>query len=969
MAGDEIDKKAVEAFEEVKHGKTTIEQLERQNELLKEKINKQSKFNEELAVARKIRENDINIANKLIEKEEEAILKLRDRLRLEEENQDKIKEEIALREDLIRAHLDVVQTLGKEGKAQDNFNQKADLALKKYFGLNKQGETFLGSMVETLVAGNGLASIFAKIGGTLGEISTGMLAVTAMDLLVQSSLQLYAAQETTLIQFNKLTGAAGKYNDQIIGVERNAGALRITTEEAGEAFGSLYTGMADFTKLNKTEQNKIAQTTAALDKLGISSQTTAANFDIATRSLGMNGGQAEHLQRQLLSTAQQLEMSPNLIAEGFSKAAPQLAKHGQSMVKVFQGLAEQSKATGVSIDKLLAITGKFDTFQGAAETAGKLNAVLGGDLVNSAQLLMATEEERIQILQDSIKNSGMQWHEMNRFQKMAVANAAGITDMAEAAKLFNPEMKGMTKAEKDHAKTTKEIEKMMPTVTSLFDDFKYILSKLAVTIHPLVQALRTGVDALLSIDKATRSFTGGSIGLIQIIATLTISMGTLLGVVKGFKLFSSLTDKVGKAKLALKEFLKSTKEVAEEMKNAPEEGKKLANQMGDVEKKASGSSEKIYKNTSAIKEWGSAILKAGIGIAIAAAGMALLVYSFSKLQGDQIDAAAFAIGVLGATFVGFAFALAAVAKAGKAAGKAAPGLTAFGVAVIMIGAGIAIAAAGMALFVYNFSRLQGEQISAVAESIVALTVVLGLFAIGLIVAAKAGAVAIIPMLAFGGAVALIGAGIAIAAGGIAFMVTQFGLLADMDLTNLNQFMKELATLIAGIPLAAAGMTVLAPGMIALMGTLATGLATIKLEKLQALGFLMQQISKIEVGNPFGAAAEGLGQLLEKLKEFPDDLKFSYIRVEPGGAMEILGPATTAPGTPTSPGLPPGPPAAPAVGTMPDVVVKPVIKVYLNKRVLAEALDSEIRVKTSQEIDKMANNAGRIPMARNIAEDR
>ena len=35
-------------------------------------------------------------------------------------------------------------------------------------------------------------------------------------------------------------------------------------------------------------------------------------------------------------------------------------------------------------------TNKFDTFEGAADQAGKLNAALGGNFVNAMDLMMAT---------------------------------------------------------------------------------------------------------------------------------------------------------------------------------------------------------------------------------------------------------------------------------------------------------------------------------------------------------------------------------------------------------------------------------------------------------------------------------------------------------------------------------------------------------------------------------------------------
>ena len=43
------------------------------------------------------------------------------------------------------------------------------------------------------------------------------------------------------------------------------------------------------------------------------------------------------------------------------------------------------------MEKVLNIVSKFDTFEGAAEAAGKLNAALGTNAVNAMDLLMETD--------------------------------------------------------------------------------------------------------------------------------------------------------------------------------------------------------------------------------------------------------------------------------------------------------------------------------------------------------------------------------------------------------------------------------------------------------------------------------------------------------------------------------------------------------------------------------------------------
>ena len=57
-----------------------------------------------------------------------------------------------------------------------------------------------------------------------------------------------------------------------------------------------------------------------------------------------------------------------------------MAKFGSDGQKTFKDLARIQKQTGFEMEKILQITNRFDTFEGAAQQAGQLNAALGGKL-------------------------------------------------------------------------------------------------------------------------------------------------------------------------------------------------------------------------------------------------------------------------------------------------------------------------------------------------------------------------------------------------------------------------------------------------------------------------------------------------------------------------------------------------------------------------------------------------------------
>ena len=93
-----------------------------------------------------------------------------------------------------------------------------------------------------------------------------------------------------------------------------------------------------------------------------------------------------------------------------------LAKLGDNGVEAFSELSRISKITGMEMNKLLAVTDKFDTFEGAAESVGKLNALLGGPFLNSMEMVMETDPtERMKKLSDGLRDSGKSFDQMSYY--------------------------------------------------------------------------------------------------------------------------------------------------------------------------------------------------------------------------------------------------------------------------------------------------------------------------------------------------------------------------------------------------------------------------------------------------------------------------------------------------------------------------------------------------------------------------
>ena len=240
--------------------------------------------------------------------------------------------------------------------------------------------------------------------------------------------------------------------------------------------------------------------------MGIDANTSAANFEILNGALGMSAERAGEVQKDFAAMAADLGVSAAKISKDFERNSDVFTAYGDNAVEVFKETAAAAKATGIEMDALLGITTKMDTFEGAAKSAGQLNAVLGGGLLNSMELLNASEAERTRMLIGSVEASGKSWTSMSKFEKQAVMNAAGVSDMTTANKLFGQSLAEFDAAQakvEDNAEAQEKLAERAAAATNMQDKLKRIMEQFAVAVQPIISFVHTLMDGLLALNDMT----------------------------------------------------------------------------------------------------------------------------------------------------------------------------------------------------------------------------------------------------------------------------------------------------------------------------------------------------------------------------------------------------------------------------------------------------------------------------------
>jgi hypothetical protein len=322
------------------------------------------------------------------------------------------------------------------------------------------------------------------------------LAAAGITKVVEATVALALEQDAAAVAFNKATGQAGAYNAQIAGLERSMFNAGVTSADAGQAFADLFTTVTDFSNMSESTQMDLAKTTALLNELGVSSSESAQSIQFLTKVMGQSTGQAAAQTREIFAFAQELGVSAAGMSADFIKMQPQIAALGDTGVQAFKDLQAQAKATGMSFDSLLSITAKFDTFAGAAEQVGKLNAIMGGPFLNTLEMVATTDPaERMRKLSEGIGAAGLSFDSMSYYQKKAMTSAAGLNSEMELAML----MSGKLETARGPVKTQADFEKLADQTaefTTVLDEMKQMGMSLAVSLAPVVGFIKGIVDGI-----------------------------------------------------------------------------------------------------------------------------------------------------------------------------------------------------------------------------------------------------------------------------------------------------------------------------------------------------------------------------------------------------------------------------------------------------------------------------------------
>tara|TARA_B100000886_G_scaffold46904_1_gene28824 strand:+ start:4691 stop:7066 length:2376 start_codon:yes stop_codon:yes gene_type:complete len=371
------------------------------------------------------------------------------------------------------------------------YNQK----LKEVERLSNQATAAFNSQTGSML---GLGRAYDTIKGKIIEFGNAIAAEAK-------------ALDNTTIEFQRTTGATEQLSENIGRLTDNLALFGVSLADAEVTVSALMGTFTEFTQMNAVLQNEIGATVALLNEVGISAASSAKILESSTKTLGMSVDETANMLVNLRASATALGVPVAQLTEDFIGAEEMLAKLGKTGPNTFKELAAQAKATGLELAKITALAEKFDTFEGAASAAQGLNAVLGGNFLDSLYMIEEVDPaKRFLAIRDAIFDAGLSAESLadtnNYYLKKSLAATLGLP-VSDFMKMLTGDVNLLTGEVMQAASSLEELREQAFKMKGFDDIMSNVFKQFKKPVTEIQTATRDAFELLTPLQKSIETYT------------------------------------------------------------------------------------------------------------------------------------------------------------------------------------------------------------------------------------------------------------------------------------------------------------------------------------------------------------------------------------------------------------------------------------------------------------------------------
>lgn len=441
-----------------------------------------------------------------------------------------------------------------------------------------------------------LLSIYADM------LSFSNLTFNAFKLFKQQMISNIKTLDEVSSNFLKVTGLTEDYTAKIYEGWKQNLSFNITMQDISHTYEQLIDNMRSFTYQSEANQRSIVDYVAKVGRLGVGFDNAQKVFAYFSETLQQGTEEAKASFSSLLGLTKTTGETLKKITSDFIAVLPQLAKHGNMTKQIFKELFATAKSLKLETTELLQISENFDTFESAAKSVGRLNAILGGPYLNSIKMMNQSEGERIQSLNEAFRATGKNWASLQKYERQAIAASVGINDLTVAEKMFGGSLADTERAMRERSLSQEELEERNRRAASLQEKWNNLLSSMATLLEPILTLLHDMTGLFLKATNVLGPLT---------VPALFLAAGAFMKLTKGlFGLGEKTTSFLASGIWTkLTKLFKSTSSPAEAAKDAIE---KVAETTAGAAAKAAPAAGSLWKSFTTV---GTGLARSSVQIA------------------------------------------------------------------------------------------------------------------------------------------------------------------------------------------------------------------------------------------------------------------------------------------------------------------------------------------------------------------
>ena len=351
-------------------------------------------------------------------------------------------------------------------KYRDSMAETAVEILQMTEQIEEQSES-LKNQRESLAKSEKRVASFKK--GIDDLTQSNISSVMSLKGFAENVLKVTFALEGQGIELARSTGYTKDFADNLTDLMKRNRGLALSITENQQLIAGLSLGMSRFNAVGDIQQRVLEDIGARFLRLGVDTKEFGLALDSINYAFGLTGQAAADAAHNLDTLSSEIGRPLGSVVKDFNELAPTLARFGRQGPEVFRKLNIQARQLGLTVRQAFDVSELFDTFEGAADVAGRLNAQLGLQL-NSVELMRASSEDRIPLLKREFELQGKNFSSMDRRQKQMIAGILKVDEKTAASLLGDSMDISQFQKEKAEEKTMTDMVKLQEHMNRLMQE-------------------------------------------------------------------------------------------------------------------------------------------------------------------------------------------------------------------------------------------------------------------------------------------------------------------------------------------------------------------------------------------------------------------------------------------------------------------------------------------------------------------